>query len=504
MNRIRRNIVANTLGRGWSTFLGVAVLPLYLRLLGAEAYGLVGLYTTIAVFCSLCDAGISASLGRELARANAEPDSGKYIADVVRTAEVLYLAIGLALGALISLGAPLIVTHWLNLRELKPAVAIRAVELMGVFFVFQWPTGLYLGGLAGLQKQVEGNVVSSIAASVRTIGTVVVLWWTSATITTFYVWQVIAAVGYFFAAREALLRAPELKRSEGAFRWSIVHKVRAFAGGLTLLSFLAVLVSQLDKIVLMRLVSLQAFGYYTFATSIAAATTFFSQPVLAATYPAMIAAHAGGDDRRLADLFHRGAQLVSVAIFAPAAVMFAFAPVVLRLWARDPATAANASVLISACLVGASLNSTAVMPYNLTLAAGRVGPTLVAGCAGLIVYAATLALFAPTLGVIAGAIGGALVNAIGLVIYAELAVNPLLPGHGWRWMRDDILVPLLAAAFIAVAVRCAASSRTSLAVQAAGLLLASGCTLAGAALATRTCRVEIAHRLRARRAKGAF
>jgi O-antigen/teichoic acid export membrane protein len=495
MSRIRRNIVANTLGRGWSMFLGVALLPLYVRFLGAEAYGLVGLYGTISVICSLFDVGISASLGRELARASVEDEPGKQTAELVRTAEVLYFGIGLLLGGLVAISAPVIVTKWLNVRALAVEDATQAVRLMGLFLVFQWSTGLYLAGLAGLQRQVELNVISSIGTTLRAGGSVIVLWKISPSIVAFYWWQVVATVVYLLASRETLWRAPGISRHQAAFKWSVTRSVRAFAAGVTLLSLVSVIASQLDKIVLTRLVPLESFGYYSFATAVAAAATFFGQPVLAATYPPMIEAFARGDDDRLTNLFHRAAQLVSVAIFAPAAVLCAFAPVVLRLWARDPVTAARASDLVSACLIGAALNGAAVMPYNLTLAAGRVRPAMLAAGTGALVYGSVLALLAPRMGVMAGAIGGALVNFAGLLVYARFAVSRILPGQAWRWLTADLFLPCAVAALVAALVRAASPPSLSLDGQMAGLLLASFATPICAALVTPAARQELLLRI---------
>ena len=49
MATVGRNILANVAGTGLAMAVFVVVVPIYLRLLGAEAYGLVGLFTTVMV-----------------------------------------------------------------------------------------------------------------------------------------------------------------------------------------------------------------------------------------------------------------------------------------------------------------------------------------------------------------------------------------------------------------------------------------------------------------------
>jgi O-antigen/teichoic acid export membrane protein len=44
---IRRNIVANMIGRAWGVLSVYLFIPLYLKFLGIEAFGLVGFYSTL-------------------------------------------------------------------------------------------------------------------------------------------------------------------------------------------------------------------------------------------------------------------------------------------------------------------------------------------------------------------------------------------------------------------------------------------------------------------------
>ena len=46
---VGRNILANAAGAGIGVLVFFAVVPIYLRLLGAEAYGLIGVLTTVTI-----------------------------------------------------------------------------------------------------------------------------------------------------------------------------------------------------------------------------------------------------------------------------------------------------------------------------------------------------------------------------------------------------------------------------------------------------------------------
>jgi len=54
---IRRNILANMIARAWGVISVYLFVPLYLRFLGIEAYGIVGFYSTLLAVLAFADMG---------------------------------------------------------------------------------------------------------------------------------------------------------------------------------------------------------------------------------------------------------------------------------------------------------------------------------------------------------------------------------------------------------------------------------------------------------------
>ena len=44
---LKRNLIANYLGQGWTALMGLAFIPLYIKYLGIEAYGLIGIFALL-------------------------------------------------------------------------------------------------------------------------------------------------------------------------------------------------------------------------------------------------------------------------------------------------------------------------------------------------------------------------------------------------------------------------------------------------------------------------
>ena len=55
---LRRDVLANYLGQGWQVIMALAFVPLYIKYLGIEAYGLIGIFVVIQAWLSLFDMGM--------------------------------------------------------------------------------------------------------------------------------------------------------------------------------------------------------------------------------------------------------------------------------------------------------------------------------------------------------------------------------------------------------------------------------------------------------------
>ena len=74
MSSVKRNIIANYLGSGWIALMSLAFIPFYIRLMGAEAYGIVGVFISLQAMLAVLDLGLSQTLNREMARLSADPE----------------------------------------------------------------------------------------------------------------------------------------------------------------------------------------------------------------------------------------------------------------------------------------------------------------------------------------------------------------------------------------------------------------------------------------------
>ncbi len=114
MGRLTKNVLANYVGRMWTLILGVAVVPIYLRILGVEGYGLVGVFSALQTVISLFDFGLGTTLNRQLARSSGVTTEELDVRNLTRTLEVAYWTVVFLLVALCAATAPWIARHWIH------------------------------------------------------------------------------------------------------------------------------------------------------------------------------------------------------------------------------------------------------------------------------------------------------------------------------------------------------------------------------------------------------
>lgn len=455
MSLVRRNILANFGGSLWAGLMGLAFVPLYIRFMGIEAYGLVGLYAGLRGLFVLLDLGLSGTLNRELARLSAK-DQGSAagdMRDLVRTLEIPYWAIGGLIGLGMSALAPLLANHWVHARALPHGSILTALHLMGLCLAFQWPIGFYEGGLMGLQRQVLLNAINTTAATARGLGAVLILWRLSPTVEAYFLWQALITAVQALALLAALWICLPAGASRPAFRWPVFQKVWRFAAGLTAVTIMATILTQLDKVILSRLLSLEALGYYTLAGVVATALYRFVIPVFSATYPRMTREVEAGARESLVILYHKSAQLVSILVLPTALMLALFSREFLLLWTRNPVTVEHTYRLVSLLVIGTAIHCLVHIPYALQLAHGWTRLAFWTNTLSVLLLTPSLVILVRAFGPTGAAVTWLLLNLGYLCVNIPLMHRRLLPEQRWYWYWQDVGRPGGAAAVVVVAGR---------------------------------------------------
>ena len=127
MSLIKQNIIANFGGRAWQALMSLAFVPLYIKFMGIESYGLVGVFASLQALFSVLDMGLSTTLNRELARLSVYPDKSDEMRNVVRTLEIIYWGMAVIIGILVVGLSRFIAYYWVKADNLSPSTVQQAL-----------------------------------------------------------------------------------------------------------------------------------------------------------------------------------------------------------------------------------------------------------------------------------------------------------------------------------------------------------------------------------------
>jgi O-antigen/teichoic acid export membrane protein len=228
-----------------------------------------------------------------------------------------------------------------------------------------------------------------------------------------------------------------------------------FAAGTMVVASMSLLLTNLDKILLARLLPLDEFGRYSLAVVIAQAPLGLVAPVAQAFYPRFTQFNATGvvDELRLA--YHQASQLITVLLGTATVFLLLFGLPVLTAWTGNPALAAHIFPLVALLSAGSMINGFMTTPYYLQLSAGWTRLTIGINAVALLVLIPALLLLVPRFGAVAAASLWLALNVAYLLTIIPLMHRRLLPGQQWIWYVKDVMFPLALALLVGAILRWA-------------------------------------------------
>jgi O-antigen/teichoic acid export membrane protein len=452
---IKRDVLANLVGNVWTALMSIGLVPVYIHFIGIEAYGLVGLFATLQVVFGMLDLGLSTTLNREMARLSGDPANARDMRDLVRTLEIVYWIVGGLIGVALLGLAPCIASKWVQAKQLPTSTVTMAIAMMGCITLVQWPASLYAGGLFGIGRQVLFNGVAIVTITVRGLGALLVLCFISPTVQAFFVWQALMSACHTLLVRFFLWRSLPVPRQLQPARFSnrLLKSIWHFAAGTTWLSLQGIVMTQQDKIALSKLVSLETFGYYTFASSVAQGLGRLVSPVITAVFPRFAQMNEKQDQAGLARLYHQSCQVLAVLMLPAMSVLALFSREILRMWTRNAVTVEHTHLLLTILAIGMALNTVMHIPSVLQTASGWLSLALRFNTITMIVFVPLTIVSAYRYGAIGVATLWVVYNMAQILVLPHFIHRRLLRDQKWRWYGNDVLLPVLAAALPVLAMR---------------------------------------------------
>lgn len=450
---LKRNIIASLVGQGCVMILGFVMVPTYLRYMGAEAFGLVGLFTMLQAWFNLLDVGLTSTLARETARFRGGGLDPARFGNLVRALEGVFVAVAIAGAGAVCLAAEAIATRWLNVEHLAYEDVSYALRAMAVAVALRWVGGLYRGLISGSERLVWLSAYTTAGAILRYAGVIPVLIFVGAGPRVFFTFQLMAALLEFFViwSKQRAVFPRISSRLAADNPWTAIKPVLGFSVVLALTSSIGSLLTQIDRFVLSRLLPLSEYGYFSLAVLVASGVIAVSGAVGAAVLPRLARIEAEGDGVKFRRLYREATRAVVAIATAAAVTLGLFAEVFVTVWTGDADRASHIAPILKAYAAGNAVFSVSAFAYYLQYAKGDLRLHLIGNIIFLAVLVPLIFLGVSRFGGLGAGYAWLVANLGYLLLWVPLVHRRLSPGLHWRWFMVDVLPGALAVGGVATA-----------------------------------------------------
>ena len=465
-HRTARNSLYSFAGFAYATVLTIAVTPIVVHRIGAEAYGVLALTGTFAGFLGLLNIGLGTTLLRFLADRFAKDEHAE-ANEIFGTSLVFYGAIGvIGMTVAATVGAAL-TSSIFNLSSATVPAARFAFIVGGVGFLLVMITKPFTILVLSLQRydiQARVGIVLGTASAAGSIALVLAGFRLYALVLLQLGIDMVGLLGYAVIGRRML---PRLTLRP---RWNvpILRRMLSFSAFLFVASVSGFVLAELDRILIGALASVALVTFYVIPVSVASRISSAITTIASVVVPASTELFAQDDVARARQLYVRATRVVVIFLLALSIPTFVFAHELLLQWI-GPAFAAKSDGVLRLLVLTFVLLALTAVPYNMLVGAGnpRLPAYFNAGTALLNV--ALVAILIPPYG-ITGAAVAYLVSAVpflALIWFAERRVLQI-ERSPWPALGVRLIVPVALEIGVAYALRPLA---TNLAAVIATMLL---------------------------------
>ena len=411
-----KNALSSFVSMAWLNILSVLSIPIYVKLLGADSWGIVAACSSLQLLFTLIDLGFGQIVPRWIAREAHDPALlRKYIAVFHK----IYAGLALSAFFAVQAGAHALTHDWFNVPPEQSAQLELCIRLIAFQLLFQFANSLYVGIWQGLQLQVQANVRTALFGTMKHAAAMAALLWLAPSPVNYAAAFGIVALAELVTSVVATQRKGLMGRSSGP-----AIAVRPFIREAAVLSMgilLGLAVSQMDRIVLSRSVPVDSFGVYVVVANLALAFLSLQAPLTRAYFPILvqdIKENGHANPSTLTRLL-LGSTVVCV---LPALAMCIGADWVLRVWVHNEHFVQLGTAPLRLLLIAMCLNAIYSCFYQVIVAAGFAHIVVKINLACLVMGIATVAI-----------LHGRSSLWVGGAIWVTTTFTQLVLGLTWYW-----------------------------------------------------------------------
>lgn len=364
---LAKNTVWNLIGLGAPFLVAIFAIPLLVKGLGTDRFGLLTIAWVVIGYFSLFDFGVGRALTQNLAEKIGSGEDHN-IPELIWTSLFILLLLGIAGSVLLSLFTPWLVTRVLNVPDGLVDEAINAFYILAISVPIITTSAGLKGVLEAKQKFIYLNMIRIPLGIFTLVGPLIVLPLSNSLVVimmTLLVGRSIFGFAYFAYCSRVL---PELTTKIKLDR-TMIKSLLHFGSWMTASNLVSPVMTNFDRLFIGTFVSVSSVAYYATPHEVVTKLALIPGAIVGVLFPAFSTAY-GHNQARTALLFKRGVNYTFLMLFPLALIIVAFAHEGLDIWLGGDFSK-NGQHVMQWLTIGVFINSLAYIPFALIQGAGH-------------------------------------------------------------------------------------------------------------------------------------
>jgi O-antigen/teichoic acid export membrane protein len=368
----RRGVALNSFwnlaGQTSPLLIAAFAIPVLIRQLGVDRFGVLTLAWILVGYLGLLDLGIGRAITKLLAEKMALGDSGA-ASSLIGTAIFSMMLLGVLLGGVLCALAPWLAHSALKVPAPLQSETMRSLYLMAIAIPFVTLANGFRGMLEAQQSFGVINVLRVGLGAVTYLGPLAVVPFSRnlVPVVATLVGARLISCGLHFWLCKRLIPAFSL---DVDWNHKSLRELLSFGGWISVSNIISPIMVYLDRFLIGSLISMAAVAYYTTPFELVTKLWVIPTSLVSVLFPAFSETLAVGNNDRASLLYEGGVSSILAMLFPLTLVVVLFAPEALHLWLGTEFARRSGPVL-QILAIGVFINSLANVPYALLQASGR-------------------------------------------------------------------------------------------------------------------------------------
>jgi O-antigen/teichoic acid export membrane protein len=451
---VKRNFLTGLASSVWAAVAGIIAMPFYLKYLGADAFGMIGIHLTLQGLFMLLDMGFAPAVSREVARslATGALEHGRA---VLHSVSLIFNLLGAFAAFALVLASPGIAETWITSKSLGATEIQNSLAMSAIALGVRWPGSIYAGALNGAQRIDVVSVITIASNTLATIGAILILVWIRPTLSTFFIWQILVGAAHSLAMRSAAWRIIG-RRTKSGYDWRPALSVWRFTLGVAGVAATGAVMMNLDRVVLSSTTDLENVGYYTIALAFAGLLYRITVPAFNVLYTKLSGLFEHGDDRAIREYYKNFSSIILAIVFPAGIFLCLAAKPILEIWFSDKTIVNLAWQPTVILCLATMLHCAMYFPFALQLATGNTRLPFYINLGLIAILIPLFYSLSLDYGIVGAACAWFVTHAAYLVAGTYLTGRYILSGEGMTWVwkapiqSAAVALPVLIAATFAL------------------------------------------------------